>query len=238
MSIELAIDNDRTSAVTERALTWPEQARALRIIDSPTYEKAAELLAGIKGLRGEVNAAFDPIITDAHRAHKTACDKKRQAEAPLVEAEGVIKTAMGEYNTAQERLRQAEERRLQEEARQREETRRVEEAAALEREGNATNSPELLYEANELIERPVAAPPVSVARTVPKVASIVHRENWSARVVSLTALIKYVAAHPEHQNLLTPNTAALNSLARAMKANLKVDGVQAVNTPIVAAASR
>lgn len=238
MSIELVVDNAKTSEVTQRALTWPEQARAIRVADPLSYAKAADLLVSIKGLRGEVNAAFDPIIADANKVHKTACEKKRQAEAPLVEAEGLIKSAMADYNTEQERVRRAEEQRLEQEARQREETRRLDEAAALEREGHARNAPELVQEAQDLIERPIPAMPVSVARTVPKVAGIVHRDNWSARVVSLPALIKFVAAHPEHQNLLAPNTAALNSLARSMKSNLKIDGVQAVNTPSVAASVR
>jgi hypothetical protein len=238
MSIELVVDNEQTSAVTARALSWPDQAKALRIIDGPTYERAAALLVDIKGLRKEVDAAFDPIIADAHRAHRTACEKKRQAEAPLVEAERLVKASMSEFTVEQERLRQAEERRLQEAARQEEESRLLAEAAALEREAVATHDDGLLQEAHELIERPIVAPPVSVARTVPKVSGVVHRENWSARVTSVAALIKFVAAHPEHQNLLTPNQAALNQLARAMKSNLRIDGVQAINTPTVAAGAR
>jgi hypothetical protein len=233
--MELVIENSQTTAVTEEALAWPEKARAHVISDGTTYQRAADLLVSIKALRGEVNATFDPIIADAHKVHKTACDKKRVADAPLLEAETILKRAMADFNTEQERIRLEEERRLEAEARKREEDRRIEEAAALEREAIATDSPELHYEATQLIEQPVVVPPVQVAKAVPKVAGIVHRENWSARVVSLVALVKFVAAHPEHQNLLMPNTAALNSLARAMKSNLKIDGVQAVNTPTVAA---
>lgn len=238
MTMELVVDNDVTRDVSERALSWPEQARACCVLDDAAYARAAELLVGIKGLRAEVNLAFDPIIADAHRTHKTACDKKRLAEAPLVEAEGILKTAMGTYHREQERLRVLEERRLQDEARQEEEARRLNAAAALELEGNRTENPELLWEANELIEQPVIAPPVTVASTTPKIAGIVHRDNWSARVTDLKALVKYVAAHPEHLNLLQPNTTALNQLAKAMKTNLKVDGVQAFNAPVVAAGGR
>lgn len=238
MSLELIVDNDITRDVSARALTWPEQATACRVTNTVSFERAAELLLGIKGLRSEVNAAFDPIIADAHRTHKTACDKKRQAEAPLIEAEGILKDAMGSYYREQERLRVIEERRLQDEARQREEQRRLVEAAALELEGNRTDNPELLYEANELLEQPVMAPPITLASTTPKIAGIVHRENWTARVTDFKALVQYVAAHPEHLNLLKANDTALTQLARALKSNLKVAGVQAVNVPIVAAGSR
>lgn len=236
--MELVIDNGATAAVTERSLTWPDKARALAVTDASTYERAAEMLTGIKALRQEVDAAFDPIIADAHQAHKTACRQKQQAEAPLAEAERILKSGISAYHTEQERLRQIEQRRLQEEARLQEEQRRLEEAAALELEGNRTENPELLYEANEMIERPVVAPPVLAPSTTPKVAGIVHRDNWGAQLVSLPVLIKFVAAHPEYSNLLSFNTAAANALARSLKSNLKIDGLRAVNTPTVAASGR
>lgn len=238
MSITLVVDNEQTAAVTERALTWPEQAQALTIVDGPTYARAAALLVDIKSLRKEVDAAFDPIIADANRAHKTACEKKRQAEAPLVDAERILKASMADYSVEQERLRREEERRRQEDARQREETRRLAEAAAIERAATASGDRALQAEAEALLAEPVVAPPVFVPPAIPKVAGVTVRESWSAKVVNLAALIRFVAAHPEHQNLLTPNTTALNQLARAMKANLKIDGVQAVNTPTVAAGGR
>lgn len=231
----LVIDNSKTQQVTERALAWPAQARALKVTDGSTYQQAAELLVGIKALRGEVNETFDPIIADAHKAHKTACEKKRAADAPLLEAETILKRSMSDYNVEQERLRLEEQRRLEEQARREEEDRRLAEAAALEKEGHDTNCPELVVEAERVLEQPVMTAPVQVARAVPKVAGIVHRENWSARVTSLIALVRFIATHPEHVNLIQPNQAALNSLARSMKANLRIDGVQPVNTPTVAA---
>lgn len=236
--ITLVIDNEQTKEARAQALTWPEKAGALRILDAATYERAAAMLLDIKALRGQVNEAFDPIIADAHRVHRTACDKKREAESPLLEAERVLKGAMGTWHADQERIRRDEERRLQEDARQREEQRRLEEAAALEREAQATGDVALQAEAEALIERPVQALPVSVARTTPKVAGIVHRENWSACVKSLRALEVFVAAHPEHELALLANMTYLNGLARAMKGNLAIDGVQAINTPTVAAGAR
>lgn len=236
--IELVVDNEQTKAAREQALTWPEKARALRILDALGYERAAAMLLEIKALRGQVNEAFDPIITDANRVHKTACGKKREAEQPLVDAELVLKSAMGDWHREQERHRVAEQRRLEEEARQREEARRLEEAAALEREAHQTGDVGLQEEAEALISQPVQTMPVSVARTTPKVAGIVHRENWSARVTSMRALIKFVAEHPEYDTVLTVNPAVLNGLARSLKGNLKIDGVQAVNTPTVAAGAR
>jgi hypothetical protein len=236
--MELVVDNDPTTTVMARTATWPEQARALTIADASGYARARELLLDIKALQHEVDAAFDPIITDANRAHKTACAQKRQAEAPLVEAETILKRGMSAYHVEQERLRQVEQRRLEEEARIAEEARRLEEAAALELEGHRTDNAELVADAHALIAQPITAPPVLAAKTTPKIAGISHRENWGATLLSLRALIRFVAAHPEYENLLSYNVAAGNALARSLKTNLKVDGLRAVNTPNVAASGR
>lgn len=234
--LELVVDHGKE--VTAEALAWPERARSLQVSDAATYTAAAETLQAIKALRGRIAETFDPHIKRAHEAHRALCREKNDAEAPLLEAETIIKRTLADYNAEQERLRREEERRLQEIARQEEEARRLEAAAALEREAVATDSPELLYEAIQTLETPQPVAPVALPKTTPKVSGIVHRESWSARVISPIALIRFVAQHPEHINLLTPNQTALNALARSMKQNLKIDGVQAVNTPTVASTAR
>lgn len=236
MSIELVVDNG--AAVKAEALTWPERAKALKVTDGTTYTSAAETLQAIKALRTRIGETFDPHIKRAHESHRALLREKQDAEAPLLEAESLIKRTLSDYQVEQERIRREEERRQQEEARKAEEARRLEEAASLEREAQATDDAALLDEAMAMLDAPMAPMPISLPRATPKVSGIVHRENWSARVTSLIALVRFVAAHPEHVNLLTANQTALNGLARSMKQNLKVDGVQAVNTPTVAASGR
>lgn len=229
---------EQIDVVTKQALTWPDRARGIRISDATTYTQAAELLKGIKALRQEVDATFDPIIAAAFKAHREACAQKKKAEAPLAEAEAILKRGCVDYDMEQERIAKAEEIRLREEARRAEEQRRLEEAAALEREGNETNNPELLYEANELIEQPVETPGVVVAKNTPKVNGISYRETWNARVTNLQKLIQFVAKNPQHANLLAPNYAALNGLARSLKTGMRIDGVEAVCTKQAVASGR
>jgi hypothetical protein len=226
------------SALTTEALTWPERARAAVVVDDAGYSVAGELLLGIKALRQHIAETFDPHIKRAHEAHAALCRDKRLAEAPLTEAERIIKDALSTYARAKEAQRLVEERRLAEQARAAEEIRRLEEAAALEREAMATDNPDLLREAQQLVAEPVTVAPITVASSTPKVTGIVHRENWSARVVDLQKLIRWVATHPEHVNLLQPNVTALNSLARSMKQHLAIDGVVVVKTATVAAGGR
>lgn len=220
-----------STAVREEALTWPNRARAAAITDVVSYTLACEMLKGIKLLRGRIAETFDSHIKRAFDAHRALCKEKQDAEAPLTDAERILKTALAAWDTEQEQMRREEERRLSELARQQEESRRLEEAAALERDGQGEH-------AAALIEEPITAPAVYVPPSTPKVAGISFRETWAARVVSLPKLVAFVAAHPQHANLLTANVAALNALARGLKGGMRVDGVEAVCTKTTAAGVR
>lgn len=237
--LELVIDNPQTAAVTERAMTWPERARAIQIVDERTYIDAAETLKGIKALRSEVDAAFDPIVKAAFDSHRTAVAQKRKAEAPLTEAEGIIKATLGEYAREQERRRLEEQRRLDAIAREEEETRRLEQAAAMEAEGHQFGDDALVQEAHALIEQPIIAPPAApLARAVPKVAGISYRETYGAEVTNLLLLVQHVAKNPGLLPLLTVNQTALNAQARSLKQSLDLPGVRVVKSSTTAAGNR
>lgn len=224
--------------VTTEALAWPDRARAMTVTSAESYTGACEMLKGIKALRQKVSDTFDPHIKRAVDAHRALLAEKRDAEAPLSEAERILKDSIVAYDTAQDRLRREEERRLQEIARREEEQRRLEEAAALERQAAAADDVELRAEAEAMLSEPIHAPTVVVAKSTPKVAGISYRETWSARVVSLSKLIAWVARHPECANYLAANLPALNAAARAQKNGLRVDGVEAVVQKVAAATGR
>lgn len=74
----------------------------------------------------------------------------------------------------------------------------------------------------------VVAAPVAVTTAVaPKVAGISTKQVWKARIVDLPALVKFVAANPQFANLLEPNITAINGLAKSLKDQMNVDGVEA-----------
>lgn len=219
-----------TERVTSQALTWPERARQLAIVDGESYAAAAEMLKAIKALRAEVDATFDPIVSAAFRAHRTAVEQKRRAETPLSEAETITKRAMVAFDDAQERIRREEQRRLEEAERRRLEDERLAQAAAMEREGKAYGDAALVAEAEDLISQPV----VPVIAPPPKATPVVTGQHftvtWSAQVIDLRALVAFVAANPSHLALLTPNMTALNAQARSLKEHLAIPGVRPIGT--------
>jgi colicin import membrane protein len=215
----------------EKAVSWPERAGALAVTDAATFETAGGLLRDIKTLRKEIAESCDPVVKAAHEAHKKAVKQKKDLEAPLLKAEKIIKDRMGEYAEAEERRRREEEARLAAEARAQEEEARLREAEQLEKAGEHEA-------AEEVISAPSVAPPPVVPRAVPKTAGVSTRENWSAQVTSLEALVKAVAEGKASIGLVQANETALNGMARSLKGSMQVPGVKAICKRGVAATGR
>ncbi len=220
-----------TVEVTERAITWADRARAVRIINQETYDRACDELRGIKALRDEVEQTFGPIVKAAYAAHHEAVAQRKKADAPLDEAERILKRAIGDYSAELERRRleaqralEVEAKRLQDEQLERE----IEEA-----ESQGATAPEI----EAMIERgpsvPAATPPI-VQPTIRPSSGVSTRELWKADVTDLIALVKYVAANPQFVGLLQANQTAIGAMARSLKSTMRIPGVRVWNEGAVA----
>lgn len=217
--------------VLQKALTWPDRARAIAIVDADSYRQASELLLAIKALRKEADETFDPISADAHRAWKTSLEQKRKVETPLTEAERVIKDALVRFDDEQERLRQAEQRRLEADAREREQAEALERAAAMEREGKAWGDDGLVTEAAQIVEEAIQAPaPVAaVQKQTPKVDGINFRKTWKFRITDPTKVPR---------EFLVIDEAKIRGVVRALGSAANIPGVQVYPETTVAAGGR
>lgn len=226
-------------AEREEALSWPERARQTVITCGESYTAAGELILGIKALRKRIGDVFDPHIKRAFESHRALTREKADAEAPLIEAERLLKERLVTYTEAQERIRREAQRQADEEARRREEDDRLARAAAMETEGQQYGDTGLVAEAHALLEAPplpVAAAPVPKA--TPKVAGITMRTDYTCQLDNLGALVQYVAKHPQFLNLLTFNQTAGTALARAQRDQMRVPGLRVVPVSRVAAGGR
>jgi len=212
--------------LTQKATTWPERARSLKITDQASYELACADLVGIKALRAEVEQTFGPIVHKAYEAHKEAVLQRKKADGPLDEAESILKRAIGSWTTEQERIRREEQRRLEEEARRKEEEELEREIEQMESEGASAAEVEAVIDRAPVL--PMAA--ITAPPAMKPVAGVATRELWAAEVTDLAAFIKHVAAHPEHTALLLPNMTAINQMARALKTAMKIPGVRAYSS--------
>ena len=220
-----------SDVIIEKALALPERAKAVQIVDGTSYTAAGEILLAVKAMRKEIEGVFGPMKSKAHAAWKAVCEEEKKADAPLVEAEGIVKREMARYDTEQERIRMEEQRRLEAEAKRLEEERRLFEAEQLEAEGRKE-------EANLVLEEPVIAPVIQVPAYTPKVQGISFREVWKGECFDLKALVKAAAADDRYLPLLQANVSVIGAQARSLKSAFKVPGIKVWSEKTTAAGGR
>lgn len=229
------------------AQSWAARARGLSITDRESCVNASTFLRSIKGLRAQIQQWFEPHVEaametkrKAEAARKALTDERDRMEAPLVDAEGIVKRALLTFENEQERLRREEEQRLQAEAQKEAERATLEAAAALEMDANQMRSPqvaeEMRQEALDILAQPIDAPVVSVAKMMPKVQGVTYRDQWKAHQdIDIKALARAVASGLVPSTFLTPNLTAINQFARSTQGTSPVPGVKFWNDCQIAA---
>jgi len=211
-----------TAEVEDRALTIPERASALQIVTARDYEEAANLLLSIKEVQKEIDASYDPVIKKAFEAHREAIAAKKKVEAPLREAEAIIKPKLSAYDAEQERIRLEAERKAQAEAVRLEEERRLQEAIEAEQSGDTA-------EADAIIASPAYVAPVSIPKTTPKVQGITYRETWNYEITDINKLPR---------EYLKPDEVKIGQVVRALRSAARIPGIRVYSSRTVAAGRR
>ena len=131
-------------------------AKGFKIVTSMQYSEAGEKLKGIMGLKRRIQDVFMPHIKRAFDAHKALVAEKGQHEAPLIEAEVILKRSMLAFQLEEERKRKELEAKAQEEARKEREKLEAR-AAKLEAKGKAEQAAALQVAAASVVA-PMIAP--------------------------------------------------------------------------------
>jgi hypothetical protein len=203
--------NNQTTELELKALEYPEQAKAVKVIDSISLVQANEFLRAVKALRLQIADAWDPVIESAHKAHKQALEQKKRYEEPLVQAERIVRAEMSRYMAEQERARrEAEEkaRREREEA-ERKRLEALRAAAAADQAGNTEEADRIL---EEIPEKPRAVIPEA-----PKVQGASLRRNLRWRVVDINLVPR---------EYLEINRAEIEKIFRALREKMAIPGIE------------
>lgn len=192
------LDPEQAKRVVEAdAMDLAERAKSIQIATDDEYEFAAEFLNGAKATASKVKAVFDPIVAQAHAAHKAATAARSQMLAPIEEAERTVKRAMASFVDKRESERREAERVAAEEARNRAEEERLARAVALEAEGKAAEAEiKLAAPPAPVVVAPVLAPPP------PKVSGVSTKKVWKFEITDHAAV---------KREFLIPNEAAIRS---------------------------
>lgn len=212
--------HDEADQVQQQAGDLVARAHSLAVTNDEQYAAAAAFLSeDVKPLLRRINETFDPIVEQAHRAHKTALDAKKKVAEPVLAAERAVKASLSLYAQRQEearRRREAEIRRAEQERAERE---ALDRAAELERQGHRE-------EAEAMLDAPIVAAPVVLPPATPKVAGVSTREGWKYRIVDPAKI---------RREFLVPDEAKIGALVRSMKgaAGELVGGIEVYSEQIV-----
>lgn len=160
---------------------------------------------------------FKPMKDSAHQAHKAICDREKTMLKPLKNAEAVVKKAMSDYFTEQERKRQEVEAAARRAA-EAERERKLQEAAELESAGDKDGAESAMSEAlvmDDAASYTVASP------TKPKVSGVSTAKDWEITGID-QKMVPMALAGVE---LRPVDTAAVMRLIRASKGTIEIPGV-------------
>jgi len=260
VNLQINKPEDALFKSAERALT---NARAYEIDCVEVRDLAAQDLTKIKGLQKSVDNARKSITQPIDAAKKAVMDLFRAPTTYLDQAEAVLKSAIGNFDRAEQARQLAAQAKLEEAARQ--ERARLEAEAAATRAateaeaqkiqqkaeqaaaaGDVEAAARLNSEAESRVDQGVAevallqqtatlfTAPIA-APAIIKTQGVSTRKVWKAEVADKIALVRYVAAHPEYVDLLDANMPNVNKIALALKANCPLDGVRVFEDSVLAA---
>lgn len=187
-------------------------ALALLIVTQADAEGAAQLRAGIRELMKRVEDTFDPIISDAHKAHKTALAKKAEHFKPLEEALRQIDAKLSRWIAEQDAARKQKILADEAAAVKREEDRRLQAAADMADAGEHAEADRLLVQPIVVsVEAPAAAKVKGVAAV-----ALYHGEVTDAKLLP--------------REYLVPDYVKINAVVRALKDSANIPGVRVVKS--------
>lgn len=219
---------DQEAIVKQEALTIPERAKMIVVVDQPTFDAADRFFGVIKAMEKKIDAYFQPMIDDAmetkrkaEAARKGIVTRCEEAKAPLLEATNYLKPQMYQYTKKVEEERRLEQLRLEAKARKEEEERRLREAELLEQMGEHE-------EAAKVIEEPIAVS-VPVAPKAQAPTNFVAKENWQFEITDIDKIPR---------KYLIPDEVMIRAEVKRTKGKTAIPGVRVWDAGTVASRGR
>ena len=211
-----------TAIEATRAKTALEAAKSFCITTDADLQLADIACVELKEIEKQANEKYDPNIKRWHQGHKAAVAEKKAVTDLITETRDVYKKKIRVYQLEQESTRQAEEKRLQDLSDKAAEDAAIAAAAEAEKAGDKA-------QAEAILQAPVQAAPVILARTIPKVQTRIP-ETWMATPIPIERMTNQQIINA--RAYLCWDTIRLGQQARSTHDTVKVDGVKFHVRPI------
>jgi transposase len=144
--------------IKNEVMDYVHTVDSFKIVDVESFNDSARFLVNLASLRKKVVGYFGPMKKKAQEAHKAITSQEKQELAPIMAAEGAVKTMRVDWKVKQDKI--AEQMRQRAEKAERE--RIAKEKEKLLRKAGKTKDPflkeELIEKAEYLVEKPVIIP--------------------------------------------------------------------------------
>ena len=209
------------------SLVLPERARSIKVLDYSSREAANAFFLKCREARKVIAGHYDPKIEEWKAAKKLADEnrakmvaEKATAEAPIVEAEGIVNKEILRFDTEDKKRREEEQREAEAKARK-----EAEEAAL--RDAQEAEAAGCKEEAAAIIEEAITAPVFVPAPPAPtKLKGSATYTNWKFEVTGLKALVLAVASGKAPLSYVQADPVAIGSTVRALKESFRCQGIK------------
>lgn len=201
------------SYLTENIIPIREYSHSLKIADNDENMLALAQLERIKKAQKWVKENLDPVVDQAHKAHKAATELRRKFTDPLSTAEQDIKGAMVRYN----RQIEDDRRRLQAEAEAKARAEEDRQRKAIEAQAAKAAKSGKAAKAEALLEKAESVSVVAqiVAPVVEKPKNVSYVKYWEVEVVSRNEIPR---------EFMIPNDAGLRNFVNSTKGTVPIKG--------------
>lgn len=210
-----------TSAIDGEIKPLVARAQALIVNSRETHEVAGRELVTVARIEKFIRDVYADPKRVLDKAHKDLVSQEKFRLGPVQEFRAIVSRKISDYEIEEQRKAEEARQRLEAEARKAEVDRQLQAAVDAEQSGDQAA-------AEEILAAPVEVPVIEVKPAFQRADGVSSRLLYSAEVVSLAALVQYVAQHPEDANLLAPNQAAINDRARSQRDGFRLPGCRIV----------
>lgn len=234
----ITVQRPNGPALLSAADTMLAGATSFVIDSNEMFEIANEELRDVKARHDQLEAQEKSLTAPLTTVIEGIRDLFRAPKARLKQAEGIYKNSLLAYsNKKAEEQREAQ--RIANEAaaaqrREQEQIARDAAAAALQAQArgdvNAAVELQEQAEAAAATAHVISAPAVQIA--APKIAGLVTRKSWECELPAndedKLKLLTFIVANPQFLHLVDVSKSACNAQAKALKGNLAIPGLRAV----------
>lgn len=218
----------RINAEYKEPMNWLESAEQILKGKILLYTQEQERIAAEAQRKADEAARQERARIEAEQRAQQA-EAQRQAQE-AAQAEAAKRKAEADAAEAQRQADKAAEDGDKEAAQaafaaiEKADRERAEAEAAASQARMAQEAAQAEADANEMTALVTTA---ALVQTSAKVSGISTSKSWKARITDKEALVKHIAAHPELLDWVEIKMTGINGMAKALKQNMQIPGVEA-----------